>query len=284
MSLSIDHSSNIISLAESIKNKSIHESNSLKFMSRLLVMVNLPYKAPAKNSITWSRSNGKIRINVTSGFIDNDPIGIPYGIYPRLILSYIITQAVKKQSPNIYLGKSFYEFINSLNINRGGKQYEIIHTQMSKLLSSSFSWNETPEDMNAINSSSFHFGSSFKLWWPPQVFEKKKLKECFVTLNQDFYNDIINSPVPIDLRIMSELKNYPMALDIYMFLIWRTYNLKKGFYISWENLKYQIGHQYKCLKEFARHCRKYIEMIKFLCPKMNIQVLKGRIYISPPSI
>jgi hypothetical protein len=101
----------IIKLSGQIAEQTREESGALGFMSRLLIMVNLPYRDPGKECKNWWRQNGNVTINVSTGYDKQTPIGIPYGAYPRLILAYLITQAVKTQDPTIYLGKSFHIFL-----------------------------------------------------------------------------------------------------------------------------------------------------------------------------
>ena len=102
----------IVELAGQMAEQTKEEAGALGFMSRLLIMVNLPYRDPGKDCKNWWRKNGNVSINVSTGYEDQTPIGIPYGTYPRLILAYLITQAVKTENPTIYLGKSFSQFLN----------------------------------------------------------------------------------------------------------------------------------------------------------------------------
>ena len=91
----------IVELAGQMAEQTKEEAGALGFMSRLLIMVNLPYRDPGKDCKNWWRKNGNVSINVSTGYEDQTPIGIPYGTYPRLILAYLITQAVKTENPPI---------------------------------------------------------------------------------------------------------------------------------------------------------------------------------------
>jgi hypothetical protein len=76
-----------------------------------------------------------------------------------------------------------------------------------------------------------------QLWWEVQdADEGYNDWESFVRLNKDFYDEVIKNAVPLDLRVLSVLKNSPLALDLYMFILWRIYKLKKPVYISWDSL------------------------------------------------
>jgi hypothetical protein len=119
----------LIKLAGDLAETTREEAQSLGFMSRLLLMVNLPYRDPGRDTRSWWRKNGNVCLDVTPGHEEGKSLGIPYGSYPRLILAYLITQAVKTQSPTIFLGKSFAEFLRILEIEKGGKTYRHLHKQ-----------------------------------------------------------------------------------------------------------------------------------------------------------
>ena len=76
----------LVNLAREMAENRPQEKNTLGFMSRLLIMVNLPYRDPGDDKRTWYRKNGNVSIDVNSGTEDGIPIGLPYGAYPRLIL------------------------------------------------------------------------------------------------------------------------------------------------------------------------------------------------------
>src|SRR3546814_10275870 len=41
-------------------------------------------------------------------------LGVPYGAYPRVALIYLLSQAVMKQSRDVYLGRNFTEWMRRL--------------------------------------------------------------------------------------------------------------------------------------------------------------------------
>ena len=77
----------IVELSGEIAGTPCEEVRALGFMSRLLVMVNLPYRNPGDEARTWWRKNGNVSINITPAYRENKNLGIPYGSYPRLILA-----------------------------------------------------------------------------------------------------------------------------------------------------------------------------------------------------
>jgi hypothetical protein len=270
----------IIELAGTLAEQTREEADELGFMSRLLVMVNLPYRDLGAEKRVWVRRNGKISIVVAPAY-DKDglSLGIPYGTYPRLILAYLVTQAVKTNSSRIYLGKEFRDFINLIGLKKGGHQSQNVKKQLQRVLSASFSW--IYETENTQSRTNIQVSHQSQLWWDSEKLDQDSLWESFIELNHHFFNEITRNAVPLDLRVLSVLKNSPLGLDLYMFIVWRVFKLNKPVFINWKSLQQQLGGQYNSLKEFSRDCRTHITRIKALRPDLNINFIKGRLCLRP---
>lgn len=269
----------LVNLAGDLTEQTREEAGALGFMSRLLIMVNLPYRDPGKDCKNWWRKNGNVTINVSTGYEEQTPIGLPYGAYPRLILAYLITQAVKTQSPTIYLGKTFAHFLGLIGIQRGGKQYKQLHKQLERTLSAAFAWTyRTDKQWSRTN---IQVSSQSQLWWDEKLPEQQSLWESYIRLNIEFYNEIMRNAVPLDLRVLATLKNSPLGLDLYMFITWRTFKLAKPVYVSWESIQEQLGTQFLSIHEFSRKCRAHIKRIQSICPALDIKIIRGRLCLNP---
>lgn len=259
---------------------SSQEAKSIGFMSRLLIMLNLPYRDPGNEAKVWVRKNGNVSLILTPAYNElGESIGLPYGSYPRLILAYLITQAVKTQSPIIFLGKSFRDFLKLLEISKGGKQYYQLQKQLERVLSTAFSW--TFKNDQIWSRSNIQVSHEIHLWWDSKLPDQTSLWDSYIKLNTDFFNEIIRNAVPIDFRILKAFRNTPLGLDLCLFLSWRVFNLNKPVYISWPALKTQLGGQYSDVNVFSRDCRKHIKKILVLWPGLNLEFLKGQICIKP---
>jgi hypothetical protein len=92
-------------------------AGTIGYMTRALVLATLPYKDPKADAFT--RVNGNFKLRILAGYDG----GIPYGIYPRLLLSWVTTEAVRTREPVIELGDSLAAFLrDTLDLrSTGGK-------------------------------------------------------------------------------------------------------------------------------------------------------------------
>jgi hypothetical protein len=271
----------IANLAGELIESPFNPAKDLSFMSRLLVMVSLPYRDPGKEALSWYKRNGQVVLDITPGRREGKNIGIPYGSYPRLILAYLITRAVKTKSPIINLGKSFREFLKLIGIDDGGKQYSQLRKQLDRLLTAAFSWSYSNEEV--WSRTNIQVSHQSQLWWNPKSPDQLSFFDSYVELNANFFNEIVRKPVPIDLRVLRVLKNSPLGLDLYMFLAWRTFTLKEPLFISWKTLHNQLGGQYADMRNFARESKRHLRRIQAIWPELNVKSIRGRLCIEPSS-
>ena len=106
-------------------------------------------------------------------------------------------------------------------------------------------------DTNAASGgSSFGVASEYELWWNPKKPEYGSLWNSTVTLGENFYEDIIRRPVPVDVHTLRRLKRSPLALDVYTWLTYRYSYLERETLIPWEGIQAQFGADYKELYNF----------------------------------
>ena len=87
----------------------------LGFMARTMALCALPRTNPG-DRLQYVRVNGPYTLVMSAGGLHK----LPYGNLPRLILAWVSTEAVRTQSREIVLGKSFSEFMRALGIYSGG--------------------------------------------------------------------------------------------------------------------------------------------------------------------
>mgnify|MGYP001413399535 CR=1 FL=1 len=127
--------------------------------------------------------------------------------------------------------------------------------------------------------------STANLWWSPKHPHQTTLVESTLTLNEDFFNEIVNAPVPIDMRALKTIKDSAMALDLYCWLTYRMSYLNKKTTIPWPALQAQFGSNYandkKGRYEFKRKLGKQLNKITGFYTEANIEEDKTGLILLP---
>ena len=79
------------------------------FMARMMVLCSLPRSNPG-NRLQYKRVNGPYTLHMIAGGSNK----LPFGNFPRLILAWVSTEAVRTQSRVLVLGPSLAEFMRAL--------------------------------------------------------------------------------------------------------------------------------------------------------------------------
>lgn len=272
----------LITEALAIEAQEAQEAGALGFMARALVQATMPHKNPGKIE-AWGRRNGNFSLVMQPGYsIDenNAPqnIGLPYGTKPRLVMAFIASEAVRTRSKEIILGHSLSEFMRQLDLTPTGGRWGTIpalREQMKRLFSSTVSF-QYESDKVEVNSG-FKIASQAILFWDAKSPQQAALWESTVTLTQEFYNEIITRPVPVDLRALSALKSSSLALDIYCWLTYRMSYLKHVTEIPWKLLATQFGSDYTELRDFKKNFIKQLRKVQIVYNSAIDQGEKGLI-------
>lgn len=254
-------------------------ADALGFMARAMVQATLPHKKAEGNEFT--RTNG----NYSMSILAPAAIGLPYGSYPRLLLSWLSTEAVRTKERELILGDSLSKFMGELGlIPTGGRWGSItqLKNQMRRLFSSHVSCTYDGDSFNAIN---MMLADRVALWWSPQEPEQAALWQSSVLLSQPFFDEITAHPVPIDLRALSALKKSPMALDVYMWLTYRMFYMRKATPLRWASLQSQFGSDFADTKAgrqgFRRGFIHALKKVQVVYPGARVEPTDGGILLLP---
>jgi hypothetical protein len=287
-------------------------AGSLGFMARAMVIATMPYKDPKTDSFT--RINGDFRLRILAGYEG----GIPFGIYPRLLMSWVATEAVRKQSPVIQLGDSLKTFLHDVmdlkstgggNRGSGGRVVE----QMKRLFGSMITaqYGGTLEnrgfalrnvliadslELDEHEVDSFDGSEKKKLksevkseaLWVPQAKDEAGAWKSNVRLSNNFFKECITSPVPIDLRAFKALRASPLAMDVYSWLTYRlSYTSKRSRPIPWESLMLQFGSNFnsddagQATRNFKKQFLKALRMVEVVYPQARFEINENGFVLLP---
>ena len=63
-----------------------------------------------------------------------------------------------------------------------------------------------------------------ELWWNERKRpDDRTLWDSKIELSEDFFNEIIRHPVPLDMNTLKALKRSSLGLDWYLWLVYRTF-------------------------------------------------------------
>lgn len=253
----------------------------LGFMARMLVQATLPHTDPGDLK-EYMRVNGNFRLVMQPG----PGMKLPYGSYPRLLLAWITTEAVRTKNRQLILGVSLSRFMHHLGLIPSGGRWGTItrlREQMKRLFSSRIAGiYDSPND-GTFQYQSMQVANKINLWWSPKNPEQTTLWESTITLGEEFFEEIIQHPVPFDVRILKIIKKSPLGLDLYMWLTYRVFYLKEPVYISWASLHRQFGSDYGRLNNFTAKAKRELAKIKIAWPELHYETPRGRLVIYPSS-
>ena len=262
--------SKLVAESLAIEAQAAKEAGALGYMARVLVQATMPHKSTPGPE--FRRSNGAFTLTILSP----SDVGLPYGTYPRLLLAWLTSEAVKTKSPELMLGPTLSGFMDELGLIPAGGRWGTIgrlKDQMTRLFSSYVSCRAVSDTENS--GVGFPVAYKYHLWWDPKSPDQAALWLSTVTLSQDFFRDIVDRPVPIDMRALKALKRSPMALDIYCWLTYRFSYLKKRVEIPWPALQTQFGAGYpetpQGQRNFKKNFLKHLHSVSVVYPKTKVE-------------
>ena len=214
---------------------------------------------------------------------------LPYGSLPRLLLAWVSTEAVRTQSRVLVLGKSLSAFMRVLGINTasGGPRGEQtrLRNQMDRLFHASVQLIYQDEHGEQFIAS--HIADRGEFWWNPKRPDEGTLWESKIRLGEDFFNEIISHPVPLDMNTLTALKRCALGLDLYLWLVYRTFPLRAPQRITWRQVYRQFGVEPSrasdndTVQKFRRKVLRELKKIKLAWPEVNYTTARGVLILLP---
>ena len=249
------------------------------FMARMMALCSLPRTNPG-NRHQYKRVNGPYKLVMVAG-ADNK---LPYGNLPRLILAWVCTEAVRTQSRVLVLGKSLSDFMRTLDIySSSGRKHTRLRNQMKRLFGCTVTM--IYEDENVDATVNAVIADSTVFWWNKP--DQSTLWESKIELGEKFFNEIINHPVPINMNTLTALKRSTLGLDLYLWLVYRTFTLRAPKRLPWRLLYGQFGaHPDKAsdnqtVQHFRYKVLRELKKIKMAWSGLNYSTARGVLILHP---
>jgi hypothetical protein len=266
-------------------------------MTRALVSATMPYKDPKTK--VFERRNGDLTLTILA------PNGVPFGKYPRLLLSYLVTEAVATRSNVVILGDTLADFLKaSIGVRAtGGKEgtQTRLSDQMQRLFTSIVSVGQRVTSASGARSFQFENitlvergrledrdmarldslaptspkGSDEAELWRQVQPEDAGRWNSVVELTPRFFQECIDTPVPIDLRAYKVLGEAPMAMDIYAWTTYRASYIKRPTRpIPWQVLQAQFGSGLpfteQGTRDFKKAFKRNLDLVRIVNPGLKV--------------
>lgn len=231
------------------------------------------------------RTNGCVSVAVMQSMW-----GWTYGKIPRLFLIYVRSlvqtgsDKVDMEHHIVKIDKSFHLFCEQVGLAAGTSVKDVEQSLLClsgttftiSLIGKSHNGRHFIEGRNLRLVSRFHlrFNNS-KLDYPG--FKDDGDLSSYIQFSEEMWSMFTDNPVPLNKRITFELGKSARALDIYQWLAYRAYGLKKPLFVPWQSLKSQFDisdtPMYSFKQKFSRALNKVCEAwpeIKVMCGKNGL--------------
>lgn len=261
-------------------------AGALGFLTRLTALTNLPYRQIPDSRFT--RHNGPYVLHIQA----LPDIGLPYGRYPRLLLAWITTEAVRTRCRHLDLGSSLSAFMSQVGVSPHGGAHGPLgrfQNQLARLMATTFQFYKIQRGRNLhyTRGKGFVVTDDSELWWEPRrpSTDSRPLLDCEVPaarrsrstpwsarliLSERFFEEILEHRIPVNLRALGALQA-PLAMDLYVWLTYRLHALSKPITVPWRDLHLQCGSQTPRVPVFRLQVLQKLRSILTVYPEARVQ-------------
>ena len=252
------------------------------FMARTMALCSLPRSNPG-NRLQYKRVNGPFTLIMYS----SGETKLPFGNFPRLILAWVSTEAVRTQNRVLILGSSLAKFMRELGVysSGGGNVHTKLRNQMKRLFGCTVQLTYKEENGEATVNTVIADRTEF--WWNERKPDQSSLWDSKIELSEKFFNEIISYPVPLDMNTLTALKRSSLGLDLYLWLVYRTFPLRAPQRITWKQVYRQFGSDpvkasdNVTVQNFRREVLRELKKIKLAWPDLNYMTAPGVLILHP---
>lgn len=212
--------------------------------------------------------------------------GVPWGKHARLVLLFIMTEAVTKRTREVYLGETFSAWLRRMGITNtrsGGPRgtRALVQEQVDRLMNCEWSmrWDEKipgssakekgkrkgSDSLSTVSNEISAFAvNDMKL--VNQYAGMKSKEGTFVShfvLSEAFFDNLLKHSVPFNDRAVVVLHDSCTQMDLYTWLAYRLPRIKPGteVRISWTDLAKHLGNENGTMTRFRQTVRNAWEVV-----------------------
>lgn len=262
-------------IAQALSGKSRHG-----YSHSVMCAVSLPARRPKDESQPVVRRDGNYSLVITprkrleptgaNGEMQEVCKGVPFGPLARVILFYIMSEAVRNRSREVFLGSSFSEWLRRMGIEAtrsGGERSSrrLVQDQIDRLMNCEWTFRYDGPVSRKRDASSADEGKlnafvvndmRLATRYAGLQGAEGSFVGCFV-LSEEFYESLIEHSVPLAENAVKALKASTTALDLYAWLSYRLPRILEGqeVRLSWADVSVHFGSATGSLGKFRQLIR-----------------------------
>ena len=124
-------------------------------------------------------------------------------------------------------------------------------------------------------------------WWNERKPDQPSLWESKIELGEKFFNEIISHPVPLNMNTLKALKRSTLGLDLYLWLVYRTFSLRAPQRLTWRQVYRQFGSDpdkasyNQTVQNFRYKVLRELKKIKLAWSELNYSTARGVLILHP---
>lgn len=251
------------------------DSDSYRYAPSVMSQLSFfPARKPDVNYIKKTNGRSAIIITPTEGKWS-------YGSVPRLFLLYIRTLIKNKdsrvdfESMTVNLGGSYRAMCEAMGASTGGKSKRLLLESIKNLACTHITLEHWVSDDSGMY-------ESFPVAQKVCIDFGGEDKESYITFSSQMWSLLIEEAVPAQMSIIRNISNSALALDIYMWLAFRTNKLRScGMKVPWKDLTVQFEDGDYPVKEFKRRFTTALNKVKESWPELKASLDEYGITVYP---
>lgn len=264
------------------------------YSCNIFAQVSLPHRGGKNEVSKLIRRNGNLTVVMSS----TGSLGLPYGHYARLILCWLVRQACIRNSYYdidearcIPLDGSIREIMRDMGIakprrwvnpetgkiNRGSISSDR-YAQFMDQLRRVRGMNITVEIDGELDSIGFTdqkntpvTEESFVCW---DAKDGEVESDSYILLSTPFFKQAVEHAVPLNPVHLAQFSRSPLAFDLYVWIAYRLFSNKGQTYVTWQQLRDQIGAGYpdtpQGMRDFKKKVLLALTKIKVAWPEAEV--------------
>lgn len=266
-----------LELIEGVRRDRERGSQELAFNARPFVLCGLPLRRLPKEQLSYTRTNGKFFLEITP----HPKLGLPYG-QDRLVPIWAATLAVLQKSRTIRFN-SPSQVLDYFELPKNGYHYKRIVHGFERIFGATifFGTEEQREKDIISNWARFHFFDKMQLWYHRDENQPLLPGDDFaniIELSEAFYQEIQQHKIPVERKVVAALANAPGTLDLYVWLVWKSWTLNRGQratipILGEAGLTQQLGSkEYGRERDFLEKLSKWLSEVKAWWPECPAEI------------